>query len=260
MELYTYSNYRYDDNAPEEGDIISYGDLKRASFIKDVDLEEIKDKETYYLMPQYMSGGDYASSSTVEISNHRVFLKEYKEVPGVFDVCGGFGTFAIAIRLDIYLSKEEIKETIDGLEDYALINEEDLSELEMEKTNEAWDNWTHENAFDNLKKSHTNLENLIEPENFRYYFEMAADENEINWEAEAGGSMYIDIDGVIAILRDRALVKITPDDDLPLLVEHQWVSKYALTVYENRLNGSHVPSEHEWDFQLEKEEERLKNE
>jgi len=133
MELYTYESYHPKEgwiNTPDpEDNSLSYGDFKEAFYPKDVDIESLEDKENLYLMPQFMTGRDYANSSTLEISNHRVFLNKYGEVPGVYDVWGGFGTFAIAIRLSTYLSNEQIRIDIDHLEDYPILSEEDLSEL-----------------------------------------------------------------------------------------------------------------------------------
>lgn len=76
--------------------------------------------------------------------NHRSFLKDYKDIDGIHDVSGGYGTFAVAIRQDVYESNDEIKEIIDGLENYCLINEEDYSELETEESDKAWENWARQ--------------------------------------------------------------------------------------------------------------------
>src|SRR5208283_2158426 len=67
--------------------------------------------KTIYITPDLLSGGDYSNSSVVHVSNHRSFLKEFKNVEGVYDVYGAFGSFAVAIRADVAESNERIKET-----------------------------------------------------------------------------------------------------------------------------------------------------
>jgi hypothetical protein len=62
-------------------------------------------------------------------------------LPGVFELYGGYGTRGIVISLELYNTNEEVKDTIDGLENYPLINDESLSELEMKIEEEGWDLW-----------------------------------------------------------------------------------------------------------------------
>lgn len=49
--------------------------------------------------------------------------------------------------LDIYESNEELRITIDHLNNYPIISEDDLSEQEMEKTEEAWDLWARHDVY-----------------------------------------------------------------------------------------------------------------
>ena len=83
------------------------------------------------IQPPQLSGSDYSGGIT-ERSNHRTFLRQFKDVDGVYDLYGGFGTFGIAIRLDVYTINDDIKEVIDALQDYCLVSEDDYSELESE--------------------------------------------------------------------------------------------------------------------------------
>lgn len=215
---------------PERGDSLYYGDLKEAN------PDEYK-KNELYIMPEFISGGDYANSGTVEISNHRVFLEQFKNTKGVHDVYGGYGTFAVAIRADVYESNKEIKEIIDKLNDYPLIDDEDLSNLEVELSDKAWDSWARDDMLDLIRKSHPSLENYEADDDFDYLFYQASDEAGEYWEAEQGGSMFIRLENITPYLRDRLIVKITKHEDLPLLVGHDWVSKEAYKEFEEKLKG-----------------------
>lgn len=91
----------------DPGSRISWSDLH--PFNGEANEETLK---TIYLVPDLLSGGDYSNSSEVQVSNHRSFLKEFKNVEGVYDVWGGFGSFAVAIRADVAESNEQIKSLI----------------------------------------------------------------------------------------------------------------------------------------------------
>lgn len=250
MQLYTYESYHHKHgwiSTPDPGDqSLSYGDFKAAPYPEDVDIESLEDKENLYIMPEEMCGSDYANG-LYAYSNYRSFLRDYGEVSGVYDVWGRHGTYAIVIRLSTYLSHEEMRIAIDHLGDYLIYNEEDHSELEVEKTQEAWDSWAKDDALRELQKSHPDFEEFEEPEDFQYIFDMAAEEVNEYWEAE-GNDMYIRIERVIPVLRDRLLAVLTSLEDLPLLVGHDWESSDAQEVFEQRLKGTHKPEKTHWDF------------
>ena len=86
-----WDSYRGTD-IPEGQSRLSYGDLKTLHVLEVTDMD--------FLTPDSLSGSDYCHSGSVEVSNHRVFLERYGKLPNVYDVYGGMGTFAIAIRLD----------------------------------------------------------------------------------------------------------------------------------------------------------------
>jgi hypothetical protein len=129
MRVCRFDSYR--DNKPEDLARLSYGDLKP--------LDKHQTPEpTDFLVPDALSGSDYCSSGSVEVSNHRVFLDQFKDSPNMYDVYGGYGTFAVAIRLDSIT--DEMVEVLNALEDYPVIDEEDLSEVECEAEEETWSN------------------------------------------------------------------------------------------------------------------------
>jgi len=83
-----------------------------------------------YFVSDYLSGGDYSNSCAVELSNFQVFMAQFKDCYGKdwIEVNGSYGSYAIAIRLSS--RNEDIQECLRGLENYPVINEDHLSQLE----------------------------------------------------------------------------------------------------------------------------------
>lgn len=219
--------YRYVDYVPTKK-TLSYGDL-----VSTDDTPTKSNKKLLYLMPELMSGGDYTDSGTYNISNHRVFLKEYGKYAGVHPVTGGWGTFAVAIRLDVLDRHPEIQECLDGLTRYPVIDDQDLSDLETEKSEEAWKEWGKDDLVRELRKF-PGLENFEPDDKFEFLFYEASQEAGEYWASEAGGSMYIHMDKIAPYVRDIILLATV---ELPLLVGHTWVSQDALKEFESRLRG-----------------------
>ena len=87
-------------------------------------------RKNLFVLPALMQGSDYSGGS-IQRSNKRSFLKKYEKTEGVYEVYGGYNTYGVAIRLDIYESKE-IKDVFDALENYPLIDDEDHTQLKDE--------------------------------------------------------------------------------------------------------------------------------
>jgi hypothetical protein len=127
---------------------VSYGDLKPANWPESATkyLESLSTEhgELYFFLP-YASGSDY-SGSTAEKANCREFLESYGQEPFVWEATGDFGTYATVIGLTGLLECTDdafdlIMGIVEGLEDYPLIDDEALSNLEMKGVDEAWDSW-----------------------------------------------------------------------------------------------------------------------
>jgi hypothetical protein len=122
------SEWRYS-NTPEEAGVssVSYGDIKQ---------NDVGD----FIEVPYCTFSDY-SGDTVNRANCEYFLETWGKLDGVYRIYGGHNTTGVLIRRSLYESNEEIKEAIDGLEDYPLFNDERLSELEIKLESEAWESW-----------------------------------------------------------------------------------------------------------------------
>lgn len=232
----TYKFHSYDPgegwrDRPEKGERICFSDL-------------VADSSGEYIMPGLLSGGDYASSTLVEKSNHRVFLEEHGKKDGIHDVYGGHGSYGVAIRKDVYESDDDIKSQLDSLEDYPLLDEEDHSNLEFDAQGEAWDNWARHDVRNGLIESLGPY--LDDPDEFLdrieddllHLFDQARDEVNEYWICESGGSMWIDIEKITPYLTDRVLLRM-PEENLPLLVGREWTSKVARDKYNELMKGPH---------------------
>jgi hypothetical protein len=184
-----YSSYR--DTDPTDLGRLSYGDLKP--------LEKHQTPEdTDFFTSDYLSGSDYCSSGSVEVSNHRVFLEKYGELPNVHDVYGGYGTFAVAVRLDSITP--EMLEDFAALENYPVLNDEDHSEVEMEAENEAWENCYRSDFTRELSKAFPEHEDTIASwsnEQVDTLFYALMERTNTYWEHESGNNAYVHLERVI---------------------------------------------------------------
>ena len=184
-----YSNYR--DQEPTELARLSYGDLHP--------LESHQTPEpTDFFMPEILSGSDYCSSGSVEVSNHRVFLERYKDSPNVYDVYGGYGTFAVAIRLDSVTP--EMMEDFASLDDYPVLDEDDHSEVEIDAENEAWESFVRSDFVRELHKHFPAFEDAIDNlsnDQTWALFSKLMDRTNTYWEHEAGNTAYMDLDRLV---------------------------------------------------------------
>lgn len=222
-----YNNGTWTDLNLEKGNSYSYGDFK--PFQGEVTEALYK---SLFIMPPQLSGSDYSGGIT-ERSNHRAFLKQFKDVDGVYDLYGGYGTYGIAIQLYAYNTNEEIKEVIEGFENYALVSDEEYSELESEYDRECVLEATKDliqvidlDIPDMISENAEHIENLIWEaiHNLNLYFE-----HETN-------SSYIKDDGKIKqYVEDRLL--IDHYKKLPLLINREWVCPYTEQLFKSKLMG-----------------------
>jgi hypothetical protein len=115
----------------------SYGEWDSLKTYSEVDPSKV------FIVPQYCTGSDY-SGNLCEVANHKAIIDSlpegYEDGAEYIEYSGGFGTFALAIRLDAIT--EDLLETLEALEDYSLIDDSLLSELENKSQNEAWESST----------------------------------------------------------------------------------------------------------------------
>jgi hypothetical protein len=91
-----------------------------------------------YEMP-YCMYSDY-SGSTVERSNTEYMLRNFTREQGIIEVYSGYGTRGVMLTSSA-LELEEIKDIIEGLDNYPVISDDDMQQLENEIEFESWDSW-----------------------------------------------------------------------------------------------------------------------
>lgn len=166
---------------PAGKDSVYYGDIE-------------EDKTGIFLEVPFCTYSDY-SGCTVERSNCRVFEEQFKEFIGteLWPIYGGYGTAGILITINLYENNEEVKEVIDGLFDYPCIDEEDMSNLEMEIEDEDWDSWIKFDLTRELEKRAISYnEDTLQDD-----FNRVIRENDIYYSHEDAVSAYIDIEDVV---------------------------------------------------------------
>lgn len=163
-----------------------------------------------YLEVPHSSGGDY-SGSTVEKANHKEFMAQFGELPWVHEYHGGYGTYGVVVNVKEWIasddesSAESMIEIFEGLEDYPLINEEALSLLEMELSDEAWDSWGQSDFRQALENDCEFVDiEIVDAGKFRQFFEAAREAVNVYWES-VGPDMCVRI--------ERVMEAITADED-----------------------------------------------
>lgn len=156
-------------------------------------------------LPELLSGSDYMGGS-VTVSNCRVFLDRFGDRPDVRKFSSGwFGDYGVLLGPRA-LADEEIKECLDRLADYIVIDEDDLSAVEFEAESEAWERDYRRRFLAALQLRHipgaTRLAELEPgedaPDPAWELFHTLCERSNTYWENETGNSAYVDIDRVVA--------------------------------------------------------------
>lgn len=147
-----------------------------------------------YIMPELLSGSK-CSGTTVEKANHRSFLKLYGQHPGVHDVTGARGTFAVAISIRWLLDHPNVAEcicdTLEELDNYPIISDEELADYEAELAAEGWEAWARHDYLVGLKKRF----GTVDIDAYEV-FNTVARRIGVEWEPDSTG-VSIDVDKVI---------------------------------------------------------------
>lgn len=173
------------------------------SDLEKLDNPDLSDFENIYLMHDYTQMGDYGGS-LVEKVNTDILADEY----GFVKVYGGYGSISCMISIQSLIDMEEeesdtILDILEGLNDYPLIDDDELYQQEQEQIEEAWDNWT-EYDFKRAIESRYEIDlddyELIPDQTFRSIFDQTAENISEYWINESGYDMWINVDKVVESL------------------------------------------------------------
>ncbi len=164
----------------------------------------MRGRSAEWFQVEYATGSDYSGGSVNE-SNYRVLAELLDEhhpedaQPVVWArTSGGHGTYGIAVRYGDL--EEEVREAIDALEDYPLMDEEDHSNLEMEQQQAAWDDWGVSELSKSIAKAtgadRDELKDNLTDDDWYRIFNLVMELGDISWEDQQGAGAYIDMDDV----------------------------------------------------------------
>jgi gamma-glutamylcyclotransferase (GGCT)/AIG2-like uncharacterized protein YtfP len=174
-------------------------------------------------------------------------MKRFKNTEGVYSLFGGYDSYSVAIRVDIYESNEEIKKTIDALEDYPVIDEENLSELENEIENKSLKVYISDNKnsiYRHVEREGDieDIEEIIDTLPDEDYIEQIAWEGisalNLNWSHEQNSAYLSNILQLIQYIEDRLLIDHCKD--FPLLINREWACGDTKQKYKDKFS---IPQE-----------------
>lgn len=147
-----------------------------------------------YLEVPFTTYSNY-SGSTVEHSNCDVFLKRFGAIVGVHEMYGGHSSRGILIEYQLYENNEDIKEAIDSLFKYPVLDEDDLTNLEAQLEDESWEGWVKDDLIHELEKR--GIEYSDDDNELHMKFNKVINEADIYFIFEDAVSAYIDIEEVV---------------------------------------------------------------
>jgi len=206
-----------------------YGDFHQVHALNLPDIE-------LFLIPGHFEGSDY-SGGLANKSNHRSFLKQFGKVQGVYDLYGGFATYAIAIRKDVAENHQDIKECLDALENYGVMDDCDVTALEIEMQDEFMKDdlvpeLRRKILFNGITPAAKILENLA--------WESLQDDGlgrkAPDWSFEGSGA-WIDSTPIKHYVEDRIIIARAKVKSLPTYMAREWSCDATQLLFEQRLRG-----------------------
>jgi hypothetical protein len=158
--------------------------------------------------------GDYCGAPHTA-SNARVLLEKFSG-PELRCCSGDYGAQSVAID-PRYLS-EELLESLQSLENYPVLDEDDWSALELELRNEAWEDWAQRDftralekrlssVLDNEDLAEETMESLS-PDALHSLFYALANKGSIDWESQGSPGQWIDCERVAEELSEEELLSL----------------------------------------------------
>jgi hypothetical protein len=200
-DLFFFDHYKQD---KPEGNTIYWGELTEVKPFNLATIKEHLKDSDLYLVSKYMQYGDYDNSCMVERSNYRLFMEEYKEETGIYDMSGGYGSTGIAISLNWMLDPvneekaQSIIETLNSLNDYPCIDDEDMSNMEYEAFLEALDSFEVRDCNKLLATQYLVDVHDYDEDKLKDILIESDRHGNPSWMIESGGNCYIDTKDLIS--------------------------------------------------------------
>lgn len=170
-------------------------------------------------VPDYCQSGDYGGAVHYR-SNANVLLSEFSS-PECRELYGSYGSHGVAI--DPRYCSDALLESIESLENYPILSEDECGALEIELQDAAWENWAHsdfsrklesllsdllsESGWENAEEwAEQSIESLSEDQLWEL-FSSAADESGTYWESQHN-NVWIDVERVAESLSEDQLLSL----------------------------------------------------
>jgi hypothetical protein len=218
--------------SPNEADSLSMGELDRYSSALCASLgssvTKLSPEEAVLLISErkiwqsvsilwvsdYALYGDYCGAPHTA-SNCRVLLEEFGGSPQCREACGSYGSRSVVID-PRYLS-DELLESLQSLEDYPILDENDCSELELELQDEAWESWAKRDFSQSLEERLSSLcgdelaeqavKSLSSAELWAV-FESLREEASEYWQSQGSPDQWIDLERIVERASTECLLSL----------------------------------------------------
>lgn len=148
----------------------------------------------YVLMP-YATGSDY-SGSTVERANYLQLIDEHPDV--CIPVHGGYGTYVVLVALDEWTP--ELDDVLRDLEQYPVLSDDQLSHLETELEDEAWEGWIDYEFRSALIDADYPDADVLSDDKLYDLFCEGMEASNAEYIHEQGCSVYVDVERIVSHL------------------------------------------------------------
>lgn len=170
-------------------------------------------------VPDHCQSGDYGGAVHYR-SNANVLLSEFS-APECRELYGSHGSHGVAI--DPRYCSDALLESIESLESYPVLSEDDLSSLETDLQGEAWENWARsdfsrklesllsgllsESDWENAEEwAEQSIESLSEDQLFSLFRE-GAEASNTYWESQYN-DVWLDVERVAESLSEDQLLSL----------------------------------------------------
>jgi hypothetical protein len=217
--------------SPNEADSLSMGELDRyssalcaslGSSVTKLSPEEavllISERRLWqsvsllWLSDHALSGNYCGAPHTA--SNCRVLLEEFGGSPQCRETYGSYGSRSIAID-PRYLS-DELLESLQSLENYPVLDEDDCGALELELQAEAWESWAERDFQHALESRLSSLcgdelaEDIVSSfssssDSFSLFESLREEANEY-WQSQSSPDQWIDVERIVERASDKSLL------------------------------------------------------
>lgn len=191
-EFYSLSSWGGYRNAGEPFDYLSCDEI--ASIKPSQVIPMIESGDLVLFSPHYTSGSDYGGD-TVTKANYLELLSQFGGRKCIIELSGMYDTYGIMI--DFRSPLPAFWEIVEKLDDYPLIDDEKLYEVESEAEQEAWELWLESDLKSEICKTFNLDCDDVDSDSLRDWLYTAMNETNQYFIFETGGDAYVRIGEIL---------------------------------------------------------------